>query len=80
MPIYEYRCSDCEHRFEEFFSKMPKEDEILAVECPKCKSKNVVRWYGHSAGFILKGGGWYRDGYGSNTPQPSEVSSGGSDD
>lgn len=64
MPFYEFRCSDCDHLFEEFFSKIPKNDEIFEIGCPKCKSKNVIRRYGSFGGFILKGSGWYRDGYG----------------
>ena len=68
MPFYEFRCSDCEHLFEEFFSKIPKDGEVLEVECPKCKSKDVNRWYGSLGGFILKGSGWYRDGYGNKKP------------
>ena len=39
MPIYEYRCRDCEHLFErvehvaEHGSKVPR--------CPRCRGRNV---------------------------------------
>jgi putative FmdB family regulatory protein len=71
MPFYEFRCSDCDHLFEEFFPKIPKDGETLEVECPECKSKNATRWYGSLGGFILKGSGWYRDGYGNKKPDIS---------
>ena len=37
MPIYEYRCDECEERFEEFLSLSTKP----APPCPKCGSKKV---------------------------------------
>ena len=36
MPIFEYRCSDCNSTFE-LLVKGKNEDEIL---CPECKSSN----------------------------------------
>jgi len=33
MPIYDYYCEDCDHRFEEYHQMMDDEGE----ECPKCK-------------------------------------------
>jgi putative FmdB family regulatory protein len=39
IPIYEYRCGDCEERFEEFLSSSTKP----APPCPKCGSENVTR-------------------------------------
>jgi len=38
MPIYEYRCSDCENKFEELVSRLE-----AAVSCPKCGSDNTSR-------------------------------------
>lgn len=32
MPFYEYKCTACDHKFEEF---QPIDDEPL-VECPEC--------------------------------------------
>lgn len=34
MPTYEYRCIDCNHKFEIFLSY--QEYEATAVSCPKC--------------------------------------------
>jgi putative FmdB family regulatory protein len=36
MPIYEYRCRNCNHVFEELvFSSLTKDEEII---CPECGS------------------------------------------
>ena len=37
MPIFEYRCRECETRFERFVSGEPR------VACPECESKRVDR-------------------------------------
>ena len=39
MPIYEYRCSACGERYEEFLSLSTKP----APPCPACGSKDVER-------------------------------------
>jgi len=41
MPIYEYRCSGCGHKFEEL-SRSAVEAE---PKCPKCGSKEVKKTY-----------------------------------
>ena len=39
MPLFEYRCSDCEHDFEAFVTADRK------AECPSCRGANLVkRW------------------------------------
>lgn len=58
MPIYEYVCSTCGHRFEQIV-RIGAE----APPCPSCASAEVVKKISAS-GFILKGGGWYKDHYG----------------
>lgn len=59
MPIYEYACPDCGHKFDEIqkFS-----DDPITV-CPKCAHTNVKKLISQTS-FILKGGGWYKDHYG----------------
>jgi len=60
VPIYEYGCSECGKRIEAF-QKIA--DEPLTV-CPDCGgelSKLIS-----STSFVLKGGGWYADGYSSS--------------
>lgn len=58
MPIYEYQCPACEHAFEKLV-KMGAEPP----PCPECGGVEVVKKVS-AAGFILKGGGWYKDHYG----------------
>jgi putative FmdB family regulatory protein len=59
MPIYEYACEGCGHRFEKFQS-------ITAAPvdtCPACHQEHVRRLISASS-FQLKGGGWYVTDYG----------------
>ena len=63
MPIYEYECQACSHRFEEW-QKMS--DKPITV-CPKCKARKVEKLISHTS-FQLKGGGWYSDLYSSQKP------------
>ena len=53
MPIYEYECSICHHRFDR---KQRFHEEPVAI-CPKCqgKSHRVI----HSVPIIFKGSGFY---------------------
>ena len=63
MPIYEYECSACSHRFEEWQKINDKPVKV----CPKCKARKVERLISHTS-FQLKGGGWYGDLYASKQP------------
>ena len=62
MPTYEYGCNDCGHRFEQ----QQRITEAALVTCPGCGKDSLERIINASA-FVLKGGGWYRDGYGSSS-------------
>src|SRR5215471_12167075 len=58
---YEYLCSACGHAWE-------AEQSISAAPlttCPQCHAESAKRQVSGGAGFILKGGGWYSDLYGS---------------
>lgn len=57
MPIYEYRCSQCGDEIEAIqkFSDKPLRS------CEKCGGR-LEKLLSRSA-FMLKGGGWYADGY-----------------
>jgi putative FmdB family regulatory protein len=63
MPIYEYACGACSHRFEEW-QKMS--DKPIRT-CPKCKAKKVEKLISQTS-FTLKGGGWYSDLYAGPKP------------
>jgi len=60
MPTYDYQCQKCEFEFE----REQRITENPIKTCPKCKSRKAKRLLS-APNFILKGGGWYADGYGS---------------
>jgi len=62
MPTYEYQCQACGHQLEAF----QKITEPALKDCPACSKPNLERLISGGA-FHLKGGGWYKDGYGSQT-------------
>ncbi len=74
MPIYEYKCLECENSLE----KMQKvSDEPLTV-CEKCGGKLEKQW--SLSGFQFKGAGWYVTDYAgkkadTGTEKKSEISS-----
>ena len=57
MPIYEYECPSCGHEFE----KIQKFSDPEVKKCPECGLR--VRKKISASAFVLKGGGWYADGY-----------------
>lgn len=59
MPIYEYLCAKCSHEFER---KQRITDDPVKT-CPECRSRRVKRLISQTS-FVLKGSGWYADGYG----------------
>jgi putative FmdB family regulatory protein len=66
MPIYEYRCDKCGEVHEVFqgFGEGPLDG------CPACGGP-VVKIIS-STSFVLKGSGWYSDGYsGKSNKKPS---------
>jgi putative FmdB family regulatory protein len=72
---YEYVCTACQHEWEaeQSISESPLK------KCPSCKKSTAKRQISGGQGFILKGGGWYADGYGSSKgAAPVEGSSGSS--
>ena len=71
MPIYEYRCPDCGHEFEQ----LQRISEDPVKDCPEC-GKHEVRKLVSRSSFVLKGGGWYADGY-SDSKKSDETSKSG---
>lgn len=65
MPTYPYGCDSCGHEFEVF----QKVTNLPIRECPRCNGVTATRRIS-APPFILKGGGWYADGY-SRSPSPS---------
>jgi putative FmdB family regulatory protein len=75
MPTYDYICTSCGNAWE--LEQRIVEDPIR--KCPKCGADTAKRQISQGAGFILKGGGWYADGYGSKKPSSTESSPSASD-
>jgi putative FmdB family regulatory protein len=68
MPIYEYCCETCGHRFERLVR--------IGAEPPPCpECEGAVRKLVSQSGFILRGGGWYKDHYGLKKSDSSGSSS-----
>ena len=81
MPLYEYRCRNCDHQFEvqQSFS-----DDPLTV-CPECEGE--LRKVFNPVGIAFKGSGFYKNdsrsgssssGGGSSTTSSSTASDSGS--
>ena len=58
MPLYEYECSKCEHRFE----KIEKVTAAIRRRCPKCKA--MAGRLQSAPAIQFKGAGWYVTDYG----------------
>lgn len=68
MPTYEYTCEACGKNWE----AEQRISEPKLTDCPSCgqpKAKRLIS----GGNFMLKGGGWYADGYG-NKPSGSSKS------
>lgn len=68
MPLYEYQCESCEHRFE----KIQKYTDPPPAACPECGA--AVRKLASSPAIQFKGSGWYITDYaksGTDSPKAS---------
>ncbi|HEY4905123.1 MAG TPA: FmdB family zinc ribbon protein [Candidatus Sulfotelmatobacter sp.] len=69
MPLYEYECKKCGHRFE----KIQKFSDKMVKKCPECGG--VVEQMISAPAVQFKGSGWYVTDY----PKKSSGSSASSD-
>ena len=67
MPTYEYECQKCKKHFE-YFQSMSEPKKTTCEACGGDLEKLIS-----ASGFILKGGGWYKDLY-SSTKKPDSKS------
>ena len=58
VPLYEYLCKVCHHRFE----KIQKFSDPLVTECPECGEDGVEKVISAPA-VQFKGSGWYVTDY-----------------
>lgn len=59
IPTYEYQCTACGHKFEEFQSIIAP----IRRKCPSCKRRKLNRLIGPGSGIIFKGTGFYQTDY-----------------
>lgn len=65
MPLYEYKCRQCEHNWE-----VRQAYRAPAPDCPACGSTDVRKVF-HPAALVFKGSGWHVNDYGKNGPRTS---------
>ena len=62
MPTYDYECAKCGHKWEV--------EQLITAEplkqCPACNEPEAKRLVSGGINFILMGGGWSGEGYGSS--------------
>lgn len=71
MPVYEYRCTQCQKVFE-YQQRMTEPARTTCEECSGALERLISR-----SSFSFKGGGWYKDLYSSSKPS-SDTGSGSS--
>jgi putative FmdB family regulatory protein len=71
MPVYEYRCTNCQKIFE-YQQRMA---DAPRTECEECRGA-LERLISRSS-FSFKGGGWYKDLYSSAKPDVGAKADGG---
>ena len=60
MPTYVYKCVKCENEWE----VIHKMSEDGPETCPRCQApKSMIERIIQAVASVLKGGGWYKDGY-----------------
>jgi putative FmdB family regulatory protein len=65
MPLYEYECEKCGHRFE----KIQKFSDRMVKKCPECGGK--VEQMISAPAVQFKGSGWYVTDYANKSAAPS---------
>ena len=72
MPIYEYRCGQCDHQLE----ILQKISDEPAKTCPDC-GEDSLRKLVSAAAFKLKGTGWYETDFKDKKPKNETKNSNG---
>jgi putative FmdB family regulatory protein len=70
MPVYEYRCGQCQKVFE-YSHRMSDPAKTTCEECGGALERLISR-----TAFTLKGGGWYKDLYASSKPESAGSTTG----
>jgi putative FmdB family regulatory protein len=72
MPIYEYNCEKCG----KMVDVLQKMNDPAPKKCEACGAKGKMTRVVSRTSFVLKGGGWYSDLYGSKKKDSTSASSG----
>jgi putative FmdB family regulatory protein len=75
MPLYDYQCRACSHRFE----RIQKFSDPLVTTCPQCGKETVERLLSAPA-VQFKGSGWYVTDYARKSSAPTPAKSEASGD
>jgi putative FmdB family regulatory protein len=75
MPLYEYQCSACAHRFE----RIVKFSDAPLTTCPQC-GKETAKQMISAPAVQFKGSGWYVTDYARKGSAPSSTKSEASSD
>ena len=59
MPNYDYKCTKCEHEFEE----RQRITAEAGATCPECSCAECIRLISAGSSFHLKGTGWHASDY-----------------
>jgi len=70
MPLYEYQCTKCGHRFE----KIQKFSDKMIKKCPECGGR--VEQLVSAPAVQFKGSGWYVTDYAKKSHVPAADSGG----
>jgi putative FmdB family regulatory protein len=74
MPLYEYECKKCGHRFE----KIQKFSDKMVKKCPECGG--LVEQMISAPAVQFKGSGWYVTDYAKKSSSPGSGGDSGSKD
>lgn len=67
MPIYEYTCANCAHKFETLAKFEDK------VDCASCGSSDTKRLISNTAPPVFRGTGFYQTDYKKTKINPEDV-------
>ena len=59
MPIYEFKCEECGKITVARLPISSKQNKVVCEFCKEYSSKRIIS----ASTFVLKGGGWYAEGY-----------------
>ncbi len=68
MPIYEYQCKFCSHKFQ----LLQKMSDPAPTVCPNCHKEGGIKKLISQTSFELKGSGWYVTDYKNSSSSPTK--------